>query len=1241
MPVQRRIMLSNQYTYGCPNCGGRIDSTRLERGLPCKACLPGHVAKRISGHDRDEIIISVSKELRRLGSLKGYAYLGSVIEELKRFKSFFETVVGSPMLDAQETWALRIVQGENIAIVAPTGVGKTTLLLVYAIYRALQGARVYYLLPTTNLVIQVVKKIQQYIERLRAKKGENISLEIAYYHSNLKKKEKEIQIRKIEGSRYNILVTTTSFLARKWEILRNSLFDIILVDDVDSVLRNSKNIDRILVLSGFSENVIDKAYRLVKLKIDALVAKASGRMRKYEEILFRIKELETEIHSSLSGTRTGQIIIASATGRVSGLKPKVFRELAGFEIGRVYDYTRNVANMYVVVDEDSLESLVEKTIEIIKAINAPGLVFVSKIYGKKIAKILVEKLQENGINAKLALSGTKVIDAFAEGKIDVLVGISSYYGVIVRGIDLPQRVYYTLFVGVPAIKIDLEHALSSPFRITRLAVELGLLDEKAEIIRELSKLRYNDILLLRIALQHGDKLDGRLGEILEKLRQVRTIILEELRRGKQERIVTSLGVIELKEDTFIIPDAATYIQASGRASRLLGSVMTRGISIIVERDRDLIALLEKKLRRFIEKPLFQPLDPRVLQKELSEAKLSRQGTGKKIEVETSVIIVESPTKAKSIANFFGKPVRRRIGEVIVYETTFYNEYTSKIHVASIVASKGHLFDLTLDNEGLYGVKVTANEIKPIYSPIKVCLDCGTQFASGQDMCPRCGSTNIRSKESIIDALRKIVLENGNVYIATDPDTEGEKIAYDIYLMVKPVAKNIKRMKMHEITKREFLRALAAAESINTNVVKAQIVRRIEDRWIGFALSEKLWSYFGKKWLGAGRVQTPVLGWIVQRHTEWRNYLGYNVYIVLEPRILLIKLHYDRKEEAEKTASSAKDGVRVLAIKKYSAELTPLPPYTTESLLYDASRLLRYPSDKTMRIAQELFENGLITYHRTDSTYVSSQGISIAETYLQQKEMHNLFTPRHWGEPGHHEAIRPTMPLSVEELRKKVALNEIRIYNRFTEAHYRLYDLIFRRFIASQMRPSVVEVTEAEVSIGGDNLVRVEAYTGIIEKGHVLLAPYIQFSEILAKIREGDVIKPIKIAIVRGSTVTLYTHGDVVLMMKKKGIGRPSTYVKTIARLLQHGYIVESKYRKYLIPTKLGRQVLAYLVEQYAPYISENRTRLLYEKMDLISKGRLAAEEVVLDLYSEVLEILNNNAPMEEIPTTGTTPLTTH
>ena len=1209
-PEWRR--LTPLYAASCPNCGGTAEAERLAQGLPCTRCIPPGKEPSLTG-DFYSDVEAIGEALARRGLLQGYSYIYTAVKELREFNEFFKAIVGRSLWSAQRTWAKRLLQHESLAIVAPTGVGKTTLLQIYSLYRASEGARVYYLLPTENLVRQTAARLADMASRA------GLRVEIVYYASSDPKTRREEALERIRSGEFQVLVTTTGFLSRRWELLRSHRFDLIVVDDVDAVLRNSRNIDRILVLLGFSEETVAKAYELVKKKMAAVAAKATGRIRLYEQLLEEIHGLEAELTAAIVSEAPGQLVIASATGRARGLKPKVFRELLGFEIGRVYDYTRSIANFYMVAPS----GLVEKAAELVAGLGPGGLVFVSKRLGKEAARKLAKLLEEKGLRAGLALAGRKVLERFAHGELDVLVGVASYYGVIVRGIDMPERVLYTVFVGVPSNMVRLEKALSSPYTITRLALSLGYPGAE-ELVKKVSRLSHGEQTALRIAIMQGESLEGRLGELLEELLKIRRWAVKRLRErlcpGRREVLAGSLYLCNVDTIYVVSPDAATYVQASGRASRMLGSRMTHGVSIVVEEDSDLVKLLEERLKRYIEDARFEPFTWQRAREELHRARSSRAGGGggKEVKIETSLIVVESPTKAKTIAGFFGRPVRRRIGSITVYETTFYNPVSGVIHVASIAASAGHVYDLSLDGEGIHGVVVDGASVSPLYKPIKRCLSCGHQFSSEASVCPRCGSANVSTKEEIVAALRELASEAERVYIATDPDIEGEKIAYDLYLMLKPYTPSIARIELHEITRNELMKALANPRGIDERMVKAQIVRRIEDRWIGFGLSQRLWEVFSKPWLGAGRVQTPVLGWIIERYREWRDSLGYNVYI--ETGGARLRIHVDSGEEARRIAEAAENGIDVVDVEEDVVELQPPPPFTTETLLYEASKRLGYTAQKAMRIAQELFEAGLITYHRTDSTHVSSVGISIAREYLERRGLSGEYSPRSWGPQGHHEAIRPTRPLDAETLRRAVATGEIRVTATLRESHYRLYDLIFRRFIASQMRPSRFTRRRLRLRIGSIYYV-MEVYTEA-SGGYALIYPVPRTRPGLAAVGAGDTLTPEKVRISRGSTVQLYSHGDVVMLMKQKGIGRPSTYAKTIENILRHGYAVESKYRRKLVPTKLGISVYDYLVEHYGGLVSEDRTRRLMEEIEMITAGHLDAVRVLKELYAELEELVS-------------------
>ena len=596
------------------------------------------------------------------------------------------------------------------------------------------------------------------------------------------------------------------------------------------------------------------------------------------------------------------------------------------------------------------------------------------------------------------------------------------------------------------------------------------------------------------------------------------------------------------------------------------------------------------------------LDLEKIRKELDEERKEvREILEGKISAETAelvksvLFIVESPNKARTIASFFGKPSIRKIGPLRAYETTTGN------YILTILATKGHIFELTLKEEGAYGVLKENNLYVPIFSPIKKCKDCGHQFTDS-DKCPKCGSTNIDDAMDRIKALRELAEEVDYILIGTDPDEEGEKIAFDVYNILRPYKEKLFRAEFHEVTKFAILKALEELREVDKNRVKAQLVRRIEDRWIGFALSQRLWAAFKKKTLSAGRVQTPVLGWVIKRFEEYKKNRAY--FYALKFDDFEIVFSSDKKIES-KTRK-----VKIIKASETIVEKNPLPPYTTDTMLRDAVMELKLSVDKIMQLAQDLFELSLITYHRTDSIHVSAVGIQIAKDYIGTKFGEEYFKGRGWGPEGTHEAIRPTRPLDTETLIKMLQEGELQI-SGLTKYHIRLYDLIFRRFIASQM--IAVKLKEAKFIAQWENLkTEIEGPIEIISHGWDLVKPI----ELLKAKEGGFEAKEIKSWI--GSKVSLYTQADLIQLMKERGIGRPSTYATIVKKLFDRKYIVEKKQK--IIPTKRGIAVYDYLTSKYEKFVSEQLTAKLQKEMDEISEGKKDYMETLTFMGRELVKI---------------------
>jgi reverse gyrase len=499
----------------------------------------------------------------------------------------------------------------------------------------------------------------------------------------------------------------------------------------------------------------------------------------------------------------------------------------------------------------------------------------------------------------------------------------------------------------------------------------------------------------------------------------------------------------------------------------------------------------------------------------------------------------------------------------------------------ITASLGHILDLN-EQEGYYGVYVD-REIKPVYEPIE-------------------------GKEEIINSIRSASLESFEVYVATDPDTEGEKIGWDLKLLLEPYVKNIKRMEFHEVTKKAIVNAIRNPRDFDENLVKAQIVRRVADRWVGFEYSQLLQKAFGKSNLSAGRVQTPVLGWIIEREQLTKQKI-YRVSIELQRGDRKFSLDVDFDNEAEAIEFFQKLDAIEVKVKEVKEEFrNPLPPYRTDTMLKDASDRFRFSLPKTMDLAQDLFELGYITYHRTDSTRVSDVGMGVAREFIEETFGKKFFHPRSWGEGGAHECIRPTKAIEVEDLRSLILSGQ---YETLSWDHLKLYELIFDRFIASQMKPVKVKVKVVEVKAINKSFEKV-LITDVIENGWNMVVPLELHPDLEGRIDVRNVKK-------RKSLPKAYpfTHGELVFRMKERGIGRPSTYATIIAKLIERQYVVER--RGYLFPTPMGKKVYHYLnnLERVKKFLSEEFTKVLEELMDKVEVGEKDYQEILFDLYREI------------------------
>ncbi|WP_369611630.1 reverse gyrase [Sulfurisphaera javensis] len=1217
----------------CPNCGEFITAERLYKGSVCNKCL---------GKDLEfKNIRNLIEELEKNNNLKKLLEIKNIIEEYDKFVELFKNIIGFPPFGPQKSWIIRVLRKESFAIIAPPGLGKTTFGMITSLYYSTKNGRSILIFPTRSLVKQAVDRISTFARKA------NLETKLLYYHSGLNESQKQELYKSLNEGEFNIFVSTNRFFIDKINELRNIRYDFMFVDDVDTALKSSKSSETILNLAGFTKDDITAVKELLKkAKEDETI------YNKIQEIRGNKIKGKTIVFSSATLTRGNPVLSA----------------LMGFRPGSSVIYLRKIIDTYSPLPKTN-EEIVAYLKELLSKLGDGGLIFVPIDKGQEYAKWLEQQLSDSFKIAAITSTNTGKIDEFANGDIYALIGSATHYGILVRGIDIPWRVKYAIFVGIPKFKFRIGEVMNI-VALSRILSILGLVTRDQEIIRLAGRVRgkIRRLSPAAISMLSMQAKEGKLeDEVLLKAYEIANKYLEDKEILKK---VAEIGDLVISNGNILIPDYLTYIQASGRTSRIYGGELTTGLSVLLVDDFSLFNILNKKLSLILDEISWKELDLQnnkieneslddIVNKIKSEReriyKIKKEGEVEPSleKVKTVLFIVESPNKAKTISNFFSRPSIRQIENIRAFETVLEDK------ILIVAASGGHVYDLTTQNIGIYGIEVKSNShllFIPYYNTIKRCRN-GHQFTDYAEgnRCPRCGTTEIvLDKNNTIDALRKLALEVDEILIGTDPDTEGEKIAWDIYLALRPFNSNIKRAEFHEVTRKAILQAINNPREFNVNLVKSQIVRRIEDRWIGFKLSTKLQEDFWRNYycshykcdslenrnLSAGRVQSPVLNWIVSRYDEYQKnkmkiYYG-NIKGIEELKIYVPK-------QNNKIRKNSVVYVKIVNMNTTEEEINPLPPYTTDTLLYDANQFYGISAQEAMKIAQDLFELGLITYHRTDSTRISSTGISIAENYLKQiigENYQNIFKPRTWGEGGAHEAIRPTRPLDVDQLRLLIDEGEIELAKKISKVHFLVYDLIFRRFITSQLVPIKAIKEKIEYKICEDEKCQTELKTfqNLAEFiTDIKLPIQIDYSKFLylptTRIVKGSVIQKIKASgedeiiytvELKGSfaksSVNLYTQADLVAEMKRKEIGRPSTYATIISTILKRGYAIESKKTKKLIPTTLGKEVNNYLNQKFSSFVSENRTRTLLQLMDMVEEGKEDYINVLKDIYEEINKI---------------------
>jgi DNA topoisomerase-1 len=551
----------------------------------------------------------------------------------------------------------------------------------------------------------------------------------------------------------------------------------------------------------------------------------------------------------------------------------------------------------------------------------------------------------------------------------------------------------------------------------------------------------------------------------------------------------------------------------------------------------------------------------------------------------TLIVVESPAKAKSIAKMLG------------------SGYVVK-------ASKGHVADLP---ERELGVQVDA--------------DFAPQYEVKKD------------KRPLLEELKRLA-QGHQVLIATDPDREGEAIGWHVARLLELDPQAPIRVEFHEITPRVVREALRKTRPIDQRLVDAQQARRVLDRLVGYQLSPLLALEFRKRALSAGRVQSVALRLLVEREAEieafqpqeyWTVELHFeqeapftaNLYSVSGRRVLGEAFLLTSKEEVEKVLQRIEQvsDWRISEIEVRERRRSPAPPFTTSTLQQAASNRLGWTAGRTMRVAQRLYEGidlpegtvGLITYMRTDSLHIAPEALAEVRREIQKRfgapylpdQPHTYRTKNALAQEA-HEAIRPTQASRHPEM--------IRSY--LSEEEYRLYDLIWRRFVASQMNPALFEQTTVTVQ-GGEfearasgSVLRFDGFLrvwGSEEKEGELPALHQGPVQLLQALPEQHFTEP----------PPRYTDASLVKTLEELGIGRPSTYAPTLETLEKRGYL--ERQGRSLKPTPLGQQVIAYLREMFPKIIAYDFTARMEERLDAVEAGQAPWPQVVREFYEPFLE----------------------
>jgi len=540
-----------------------------------------------------------------------------------------------------------------------------------------------------------------------------------------------------------------------------------------------------------------------------------------------------------------------------------------------------------------------------------------------------------------------------------------------------------------------------------------------------------------------------------------------------------------------------------------------------------------------------------------------------------LIIVESPTKSKTITKFLGKNYK-------------------------ILASYGHVRDLPKSELGID----IENGFEPKY------------------IIPTKAKKNVT-------ALKKAALEADNIILATDPDREGEAISWHILSILDSKNKiKYKRIAFHEITESAIQDALAHPRDIDIHLVNSQQARRILDRLVGYKLSPLLWKKIAKG-LSAGRVQSIALRLICDREKEILAFIPQEYWSVsamlkkqkskeiFEATLskkdgkTIDKLEIKSQKEADAILKDLENAKYIVSdVEQKETRKMPSPPFTTSTLQQNAWNTLKYSAKMTMSLAQQLYEQGLISYHRTDSTNLSEQSLKDARDYLVKNlgEEYALDVPRHFKTKSKlaqeaHEAIRPTKPDNTPQSLKE----------KLNPKQAKVYELIWRRFLACQAQPAIFD------SFGADILANNYTFraTGSSVKfdGFLKIYPQKQEDKYVPALEKDEILDLDKLDPQQHFTQPPPRFNDASLIKKLEeyGIGRPSTYSSIISVVQERNYAIKDD-QKRLKPTEIGMSVYELLSQYFSEIIDYNFTAQMENELDEVAEDKKDWQEVVKDFY---------------------------